>query len=464
MKPAIIHGTWLAVAAGAYFAGNAFHTPGGAAAASPKTVVIGQGLSAAEKAGSLKTSAVSRDASISEFLNRYELGSGKPMSAAKMREAMSEALRETDPIKSTMLFSRLLEELTPENAAESMATLRESINGFEMMRYMPLLAYQWGSVDAAGALKAMDGQNGRENMMARPVILAGMASKDPAAAQAWLAEQPADMPGREFYTQSIINGMAKSDPEAAVAFAAKQEKADDRTRAAETIAQEKIKGGIDSAAAWASSLTDPDMKKGAAQAIANQYSRTDPAKAAEYMKQYASEEWAGNAIGDVTGNWARKDPEAALKFAATLNGANQANAYREAIQQWTRTDATASSTYVNAMPAGSARDSAAASLANAVSREGDPTTGVIWANSIADPTTRQEALASIAATYARQDREGFDAWAPTSGLSAEVIQAASQRGGGGGGGRNWGGNDGGGVRAFGGFGGAAGGGRGGRGR
>lgn len=438
MKPAIIHGAWLAVAAGAFFVGSSRHQTETVSNSSSQNPTVAAGMSAAEKAGSLKTTAVSRDASISEFLNRYGLGSGKPMSEGKMREAMSEALRETDPIKSTMLFARLLEEMNPDNAAASMAVLRENVSGFEMMRYMPLLAYQWGTVDAEGALAALDGQKGgREMMMAKPIILAGLASKDPAAAEAWLNSQT-DLAGKEYYTQSIINGMAKSDPEAAVAFAAKQEPSEDRTRAARTIAQEKIKGGMESASAWAASLTDPDMRKGATQAIADQYGRTDPAKAAEYIKQYASEAWAGNAIGDVTRNLARQSPEEALKFAASIKGENQTSAYREAVQEWTRSDATAASNYVNTMTQGPARDSSAAALANVVARDGDAVSGVIWANSITDPSTRQDALVDVARSYYRQDPDGYAAWVTTSGLSAEAQQKVTARGEDGGG-RNWGG-------------------------
>ncbi|MDB6071661.1 MAG: hypothetical protein JWL81_2832, partial [Verrucomicrobiales bacterium] len=234
MKPVLLHVSWLAVAAGAFYAGSVLNKPAPAASGTVTTKTVATGLTAAERSGTLKSSAISRDASIADFLSRYELGSGKSMSPEKMRLAMSEALRETDPVKSTMLFSRLLEELTPENAAESMATLRESISGFEMMRYMPLLAYQWGTVDAKTAFAELDkpGQDGRMGMMGKPIILAGLASKDPAAAQAWLAEQK-DLPGKEFYTQSIINGLAKSDLKAAVEFAAKQEKAEDRARSAE---------------------------------------------------------------------------------------------------------------------------------------------------------------------------------------------------------------------------------------
>ncbi len=433
MKPALLHVSWLAVAAGAYYAGSALQKPDASGSASSRSlnVATGPGLTAAERAGSVKTSAISRDASIADFLSRYELGSGKPLTAEKMRQAMSEALRETDPVKSTMLFARLLEEMTPENAAESMATLSESISGFEMMRYMPLLAYQWGTVDSKTAFAELDkpGSDGRMSMMSKPIILAGLASKDPAAAQAWLAEQK-DLPGKEFYTQSIINGLAKSDLNAAVDYAAKQEKAEDRTRSAETIAQEKIKGGIDAAAAWASSLTDPDMKKGAMQTVANQLARTDVNKAAEYVKQYGNDEWASGAIGDVAQRMARSNPQDALKFAEGLSGSNQPVAYRESIQAWTRDDSEAASKYVNAMPVGANRDASASALANSIARD-DPASAIAWTDSIADPKVRESTLIDVARDYRRSDPDGYAAWLPASGLSAEAQQQVNERGGGG---------------------------------
>ena len=441
MKPALLHASWLAVAAGAFYAGSVLKQPPSADAAVPRSrnVATGASPTAAERAGTVKSTAISRDVSIADFLSRYDLGSGKPLSAENMRLAMSEALRETDPVKSTMLFARLLEELTPENATTTMATLRETISGFEMMRYMPLLAYQWGSVDAKGAFAELDKQDGgRMGMMGKPIILSGLASKDPAAAQAWLAEQK-DLPGKEMYTQAIINGLAKSDLNAAVEFASKQEKPDDRSRSAESIAQEKIKSGIEGAASWAATLTDPDMKKGAAQAIASQYSRTDVNKAAEYIKQYANEAWAGGAIGDVSRNMARQDPQAALEFAAGITGAHQSNAYGQAVQEWTRKDSEAASNYVNKMTQGPARDASAGALAKEVARD-DPSSAVVWANSIADATTRQDTLIDVGRSYLRSEPEAAAAWLPTSGLSAEAQKKVTERGGDRGG---WGGGFGG---------------------
>ncbi len=446
MKPALLHFSWLAVAAGTFYAGTTLKKGETTVAGDGRTrAVMGGNLTAAERAGTLKSTAVSRDASIADFLSRYELGSGKPLTPDRMRQAMSEALKETDPVKSTMLFARLLEEMTPDNAAASLATLRESISGFEMMRYMPLLAYQWGTVDSKNAFAELDKQDGRMAMMGKPIILAGLASKDPAAAQAWLAEQK-ELPGKEFYTQAIIGGLAKSDVAAAVAFAAKQEKAEDRTRSAETIAQEKIKGGIEGAAAWAAGLTDPDMKKGAMQSVASQLARTDLTKAAEYVKQYAAESWAGGAIGDVTSRLANKDPQEGLKFAESLSGANQPVAYRESIQAWTRSDSEAASKYVNQMPVGANRDASASALASSISRD-DPASAIAWTSSIADPKVRETTLIDVARDYRRTDEAGYEAWLPSSGLSKEAQEQVNQRGGGNWrGGPPWGGPPGGGGR------------------
>ena len=449
MKPALLHVSWLAVAAGAFYAGSILRKPDSNDSNGNRSLSIATGtaITAAERSGSVRTSAISRDASIADFLSRYELGSGKPLSSEKMRQAMSEALRETDPVKSTMLFARLLEELTPENAAESMTTLRGSISGFEMMRYMPLLAYQWGTVDSKTAFAELDKQDGRMGMMGKPIILAGLASKDPAAAQAWLAEQK-DLPGKEFYKQSIINGLAKSDMNAAVEFAAKQEKAEDRTRSAQTIAEEKIKGGIDSAAAWASSLTDPDLKKGAMQTIAGQMARTDVNKAAEYVKQFANDPTASGAIEDVAQRVARESPQAGLKFAEGLAGLNQPVAYRQTIQAWTRSDSEAASKYVNQMPAGANRDASASALAGSISRD-DPASAIAWTCSISDPKVRESTLIDVARDYRRSDPEGYAAWLPGSGLSEEARQQVNERGNG----RDWRGGGGGPPMGFGGFGG-----------
>jgi hypothetical protein len=172
------------------------------------------------------------------------------------------------------------------------------------------------------------------------------------------------------------------------------------------------------------------MKKGAMQTVANQLARTDVNKAAAYVKQYANDEWASGAIGDVAQRMARSNPQDALKFAEGLSGSNQPVAYRESIQAWTRDDSEAASKYVNAMPVGANRDASASALANSIARD-DPASAIAWTDSIADPKVRESTLIDVARDYRRSDPDGYAAWLPGSGLSAEAQQQVNERGGGG---------------------------------
>lgn len=498
----LVHGLWVAVAAGAFFAGSRWQSGGSAQESGPgRTVSFAgdTGLTPAEQAAVLKSGAVSRDSSIAAFLSRYDLGSGKPLPPEKMRQAMQEALRETDPVKSQMLFTRLLEELTPENAAETLAVIRENAAGFDVMRFMPLMAYQWGTIDAKGAFEAMENGN-MDGRMGKPMILAGLASTDPDSAIRWLESQKdLDQWERAMYTQSLVNGMAKSDPDRAMQFALSAEDPADRARSAETLAREKIKGGLDEAYAWAQGLTDPDMKRGAMQAMAEQFSRTDINRAADIARQYSNEEWAQRTLGSVAERMAKDDPAAALQFAAglqgdardraylevvqeiastdpnealriagTLSGDAQSRAYSEAIRQlaskdpqqaltvaaslpenvqtrayaetierWVSQDAEAASNFVNRMPEGPARDAATFSMVRQIADD-DPISAIAWADTISNDRQRERALIDAARAYYRAEPEAAAAWLTQSGLPPEMqSRVTEERGRGGRGG--WGG-------------------------
>lgn len=427
-KSTLLHVLWLVVATGAFFGGSAWQRSRTTTEPEPgpaRPAVRTAGATPVERAGKLKAGAVSRDASITEFLTRYRLGEGGTLSPETMRLAMSEALRETNPVKNMMLFSRLLEEMTPENAEECFAVLKESVSGWELMRYMPLMAYQWGSVDARSAFAELDkSQDPRLSMIGKPIVLAGLAAQDPAAAQAWLNEQK-DLPNREFYTQAIIGGLAQSDPEAAVRYAAAQESPDERARAAAAIAQRKIREGLDGAAEWVATLNDPDMKRGAAEAVTNQLATSDVSAAARYVQRFAHEEWAGGAIRNVAAMMAERDPREALEFAAAVSGPGQPGAYGEAIQRWTRRNPEEASAYVNEMPKGANRDAAAAVLAREVSGE-DPGAAVVWAGSIDDAKQRRETLVEVGRNYFRTQPEAAAQWLNQSGLPEETRQQILQ--------------------------------------
>jgi hypothetical protein len=429
-KPALILNLlWAAIAAGTFYAGVLWRGDRTAGAAAPTAVKFPSAPDPVKRAGGdqsgmVKAGTVSRDDEVLDFFKRYGLDSGTPLTAETMTLAVTEALRETNPIKSQMLFARLMEELTPENAQAALAMLRENTAGWESMRYMGMLAYAWGGVDPKAAMEQLQQGGGRETRMGQATALTGWAAQDPQGAMAWLEKYEGEDKG--MLSQSLISGLAKSDFDGALKYASALEDDGDKRRASETLARELIRsGGVDKAKEWFASLGDSNMKDGAFGTLADQIRRSDPAKAAEFIREHASQPYARDAVAGLAEEIGRKDVQEGLKFVGTLAGPNQARAYAEVVGEWMdRNDGAESvqaSEYVTRMPAGENRDAAASVIARRMAGE-DPGAAIAWASSIGSAEQRQDALVDIGRRYLRSDPVNGAAWLAQSGLSAEAQQ------------------------------------------
>lgn len=475
-KPALLLNLlWAAIAGGTFYAGTVWQNHGRAAAGSSNAVRVVSAPEPLKMPGGpssmVKAGTVSRDDDVLDFFKRYGLDSGAPLSAEVMTQAVSEALRETNPIKSQMLFARLMEELTPENASAAMAMLKSNTNGWDSMRYMSMLTYAWGGVDPKAAMEALGKEENREARMGQTTALSGWAAKDPQGAIAWLDSFEGE--NKAWMAQSLISGLAKSDFEGAMKYANALEDDGEKRRAAETLARELIRsGGVEKANEWFSSLADSNMKDGAFSTLTDQLRRVDPEKAAEFIKQHAGQEYARDSVAGLAEQLSRKDVQEGLKFASSLAaGPNQARAFAEVVGTWLNqnegADSVQASEYVTKMPAGENRDAASSMIARRMVGE-DPAAAIAWANAIGNAEERQDVLVDVGRRYLRMDPVNGAAWLAQSGLSAEAQQEVTApredrgwRGGPGGGGPGAGGPPGGGRGGFGGggFGGPGGGGR-----
>jgi hypothetical protein len=426
MKAPVTHLVWTLAAAGA-FAGGIYWQKSQTPAASTTTATTKPAATTvATKTGGGTAAAAKLPESIdgiSDFLSKYQNG-GNPLSPEQMKEAMGDVLTESDPVKSSLMFALLLDQLSSENAPTVMAEIRARVAGFEGMRYYGLLAYKWGSVDGAGALAEAAKQEGPARMMSSIASIAGWATKDPAAAQAWLAANPSEngweKTGME---RGLVSGLARTDIAAAEKYVAAITDKGERSRLTQVIMEEKLKQGTDAAAAWAATIADPDMKKGAFESVAEQLYRTDPTKAMEYVKANANEAHASNAAGDLARRLSSEDPQQGLSFAKDLpQGASRTDAYRNVFREWADDDATAASTQLNNMPKGPDRDAAASGLAREVARE-DFQGALAWSESISDPSLKQESLQEVLQRNYNRNQETVNAYMTNNGWTEEQMNA-----------------------------------------
>ncbi|MEZ5325391.1 MAG: hypothetical protein R3F19_10035 [Verrucomicrobiales bacterium] len=421
MKSSVSHLIWLVVAGGAFGAGWFLRPiPQPATSADSTITSRAAGLSVEASAKSDATAAVG-SSSNETGVQKYFDGNGV-IRSKDMGQAMRDALKESDPLKSNLLFTQLMSELTPENVEAALEALSEAPQGFEMWQKMALFAGAWGKIDGPAALEYAKELPGPGRMFGSASALSGWAAVDPDAAIAWADENQSD--GREsiMAKAGILRGLTISDPARATEYLqslpADTEGLD---QLVSTVANEQMKQGMSAATTWATSLSTDALKQDAFEQLGNEYARQDPVKAASWIEAFADQPYTSKAVEEVADEWAEVDPGAAVDWAARLPEATQATAMESAFQEWEESDAESASAYLQGMESSPTKDAAIAGFVSDLGKE-QPAAAIEWANTIENEATRTEALTDVASDWFKADPEAAGAWIETSGLPVESVQ------------------------------------------
>lgn len=423
-----IHGCWAFALIGAFVAGSQF------ARTSEKNLnSTEQTLSDRAAGGSSPSSSAGGGSANNSASSRVNATSGSGIegeisrifnASSFDREGMTilatEAFRDPNPVKRRLAFSKLLEGMTPGNAAEIRDQLISLNAGGQEWRDFN---YAWGALAGEEAFNQalLTDRKDLESLMT------GWAASDPAGAMAILDNLPADLlEQRSKFETSIVAGLADRDRDEAASYVVKlaSEGRENAHRLMDIVASETLrKEGHEAAAAWSQNLPDGPLKGEAMERIADTYARRDPAAAAEWVGQFASEDYATEAIEEVGQRWARADPLTAVTWLDNLpSGEGQKAGLNSAFGDWEDRDPVAAGKYLMSMPPSDKRDSAISGFANGYAYQ-DPETSIAWASDISDPELRTSTLTRAGQAYFRRNPEAAKTWLATSGLSAEVQQA-----------------------------------------
>jgi hypothetical protein len=346
-----------------------------------------------------------------------------PVSDEQMSQAIAEAFAESDPLKSNMMFARLVELLTPENALATMEAFDRLPGGLERYSQLSLFRFAWGQIDGPAAAAHAATLTGKARDLASTATMSGWATQDPAAASAWVSALDNE-DDRERFTRGLVTGLAKSDPEMATSFVMGHRSGDGKQSGEyiSLIAREQINRGITEAVSWAENLSDDDLKANALGSIAGHYVSQDPEQAAAWARQYAETGYGGDAIVEVANEWAERDPVAAVDWITSLpEGEDRTRAFGYATWEWSGQDPYAAAEYLTQMPVGDERDAAITGLTKRHVTT-DPESAVAWADSISNPDLRTRMLTNTGQSWMRRDPDGAAAWLQASDLPPTVQE------------------------------------------
>lgn len=230
-------------------------------------------------------------------------------------------------------------------ALNQMARFRDlgSIGDHEQL--VENLFSRWGELDPETAFqRALTFP--MERVVSIKAVIRGWASKDPAAAEAWVAEfhSPLQDPAR----RGLITAIADTDPKRAFA----------------------LLGGL---TGWG----DPSL----AEAVFGRWTEGDPMEAAEHAAQLRPGHFRDSALKLVAEEWANKDGESAMLWAEGLPDSDKPSPDRRTFPY----------------------SASAATIALKVWMERDPGAAVQWIEQIADEKKRNQHIGSLVALTADED-------------------------------------------------------------
>jgi hypothetical protein len=418
----IIHGCWAVAAIAAFSLGSRTAGP----FSGDRSTATGQpgdsrSSALAGESGPDARSNRSRDQAAGDrATSGLENAFGSIASASKNLDRLAEqALRDPSPITRRLAFSRLLEALTPENAAEIRSKLVALGADGDQWRDFH---YSWGAISGKAAFD--HAATSDEPDLA--ATMTGWAAANPTDALAMLAKLPPEMQGqRDELTASIVSGLSHRDPNMATDLVLRlgQEGNGRAGDLMEIVANETLRSkGPEQASQWAESLPDGPLKGTAMGRIAETYARKDPVAAAKWAQRFADKDYASRSIEQIGGRWAQSDPVAAVGWLESLPaGSGQTAGLRNAFGDWEDRDPAAAGEYLLAMPQSAQRDSAISGFATGYAWQ-NPQLAIAWAQDIRDPSLRESSLTRAGQAYFRRDPDGARTWLATSGLPAEAQQ------------------------------------------
>jgi hypothetical protein len=344
---------------------------------------------------------------------------GSKSSSSGLEALAFQALRDPNQVTRRLAYSKLLEAMTAENAAQIRAQLVDL--GAEPDQWRDF-SYSWGALagrdafDAASKTKEIDLND----------TMTGWAAANPKEAMAALDNLPPELKNqRDELTRSVVAGLADINRSLAADMVLRLSEQGNKQAPGlmEIVAKETLRAdGAVAASKWSDTLPEGPLKGAAMNQIADEFSRRDLAAAALWAQSHAAKDYAARAIERIGGQWATQNPKEAVGWLESLpTGAGQSAGMVSAFNDWEDQDPVAASNYLLSMSSSPLRDSSISGFADGYAWQ-NPELAIQWANSINDTQIRDRTVTRAGQIYMHKNPTDAKIWLESSGLAPEMQQ------------------------------------------
>ncbi len=334
----------------------------------------------------------------------------EPVPEAQTKSAPATTKSEPPSTFRAKSLNTILAERDPRQRAKDLQALISGLNRSDF-------------ADVLKRVQRIPGSNERE--LASRLLIARWVQDDPEAALNFANSNH----GYEYMADDVFESLASVDLQSALDRAKAIPESNLRYMALRGVLSFMAESDPAAALTMAQSLGDFPGNESLSSVIYRQWATIDPQAAALQAMQsgMGGTGWQ-SPLAQVARTWAADDPMSAANWAIGLTDPQaEARTISQVMREWARDDLNAAINWVSSLPPGNSYDAAAAALAFSMAAT-NPQDAIAWADNIADPTARSNALQRISREVMWRNPTNGLAMLQAAGVPANLIPPPGWRG------------------------------------
>jgi hypothetical protein len=311
----------------------------------------------------------------------------------------------------------------------AMQWLQSEATGPERLRGMLEIVALWAADDSENALLWLE--SNAQGLARFETLNSGMqlwSQQDPTAAAAWI-DGMANDGSKVTAAKALAANWANQDADEAANWVNQLPAGSLRDEAASALVESWGSRDPEAAAIWALSEAEFNGNTDLLNLSIRQYTQMAPDEAEQFLRGVNEAYEAPEAIETYVRTRAQDNPTEAMDWLSALPATDPLNQPQNSeviMQEWSRTDSVAASTWLNDAAAGSQRDAAIVGFTTTM-LDFDPEAAAAWSNTISEPDQRVEQLNRSILSWSRAQPHQALQWVKDAELEPDLRHALANQ-------------------------------------